>query len=226
MALKDDRAAMASALKTGARGRKLHAGLDWLGDTTDALFYYTANRIAKAYEEDGRLRLFRWVKSKPMVVDSMQWVTLFPDNPMGGAVKRIGLRQNGAFSVPGLILKHGPYHFTPGDDPDEWAGLVLDEFQSDAAAYRAEFPAASAFLSAIDAQDRDRPDLPWRHALLRLYTLVASGNPNAAGMLAHEGVAAHQREFSVAGTTVWELLARHYDDRTGIFAPHYVPQIP
>jgi hypothetical protein len=226
MALRDDRAAVASALKTGARARKLHADLDWLGDTTDSMFYYTANNLAKTYDENGRLRLFRYVKAKPMAVDAMQWVTLFPDNPMGGAVKRVGLRQNGAFSVPGLILKHGPYFFTPGADPDVWAARVLDEFQSDAATYRDIYPDASAFLSAIDDITSERPDLSWWHSLLRLYTLVASGEPDAAGLLAHEGVAARQGSFAVGGTTVWELLARHYDDRTGIFAPHYTPQIP
>lgn len=213
-------------LTTASKTRGLVAGAGWIGDATSAMFVYLHYRFDKKLDADGRLTM-RWsLLAKPMSADSMVWVTMFPDNPMGTAAKRIGLRSNGAFAVRGLELEAGTSLFAPAESSAEWAQGELASFSARAKKFIAATPDATDFLGAIDRARAARPDLPWLHSLLKVFTLVANGERERAGQLAHAGVDADQGYFSVGDTTIWQMIARDFDTGAGIFAPGYMPQVP
>ena len=226
MSSSDSKATLQRELKSAAKKLGLSAGAGWLADATTETFVYLHYEIDKKADAEGRLTMWWTVFAKPMGVDSQTWFTLFPDNPMGTAAKRIALRSEGAFAVRGLEVQSGSSQFSSSDDASEWAHSEAAAFQTRAAQFTSDTPDATAFLAVIDEAKSARPDLPWWHTLLRALTLTASGKMDEAGALAHAAVDAGEGYFTVDNTTIWQMLARDYDATSGVFAPDYVPQIP
>lgn len=103
-----------------------------------------------------------------------------PDQDLGGPRKRLNLRVNGAFTVPGLDIGSGVVQAQSTDDSLGTVTAMLDEFDRLSTEFIVGHPGTHRYLTAVQALPAEQVSWP-RNRLREIVTLIAVADRDAAG---------------------------------------------